>query len=201
MSDDTGNPWRVLQREVRYDCPYFQVWQDTVTHGGGAPRAYNSMRVKFAGVSVAAIDSLGRVALVGQYRHVLDRYTWEVPGGGGPAGQDAAPTARSELREEIGCTARHLLKIVEGAASPGTTDEFGSGYVAWDLEEGEPCPDPEETLRSRRVPFHEAVAMALRGEIGNLLGIALLLGIHARMVRGDLPDDLLRLLRPREQSA
>ena len=74
-------------------------------------------------------------------------------------------------------------------------NEFGAGYVAWGLEEGEPCPDPEETLSSRRVPFQDAVSMALRGEIGNLLGIALLLGIQARLVRGDLPDDLLALLR------
>ena len=195
MSGDTSNPWRILQREVRYDCPYFQVWHDTVTHGGGAPRQYSSMRVKFAGVSVAAIDHLGRVALVGQYRHVLDRYTWEVPGGGGPVGQDPLPTARSELKEEIGCAAGQLLKIVDGAASPGTTDEFGAGYVAWDLVEGEPCPDPEETLRSQRVPFQEAVSMALRGEVGNLLGISLLLSIQVRLMRGNLPEDLLALLR------
>ncbi len=196
MTDDGGNPWRILQRETAFDCPYFQIWRDSVSHAGGTPRPYSSVRVKFFGVSVAAIDRSGKVPLVGQYRHVLDRYTWEIPGGGALAGSDPLVTAKAELREEIGCTAAHLLKIVEGAASPGTTDEFGAGFVAWDLEEGDPSPDPEEILSSRRVPFDEAVAMALRGEIGNMLGIAVLLGIQARMACGDLPEDLMALLRP-----
>jgi 8-oxo-dGTP pyrophosphatase MutT (NUDIX family) len=194
MSEAELNPWHVVQRETKFDCPYFQVWQDTVSHAGGQPRPYNSVRVKFFGVAVAAIDAAGRVPLVGQYRHVLDRYTWEIPGGGALAGANPLATAKAELKEEIGCTAGHFLKIVEGSASPGTTNEFGAGFVAWGLEEGNPCPDPEETLLSRRVLFAEAVAMALKGEIGNMLGIAVLLGIHARSVQGDLPQDLLALL-------
>jgi len=194
MPIDEINPWRVLARQTAFDCPYFQIWQDSVSHSGRKSRSYSSVRVKFSGVTVAGIDSEGRVPLVGQYRHVLERYTWEVPGGGVLAGADSLKTAKTELKEEIGCTARRLAKIIEGAASPGTTNEIGAGYVAWDLEEGQPCPEPEELLSSRRVPFAQAVDMALKGEIGNLLGIALLLGIEARRVRGDLPPDLLALL-------
>src|SRR5690349_7416189 len=130
MKVDTSNPWHVLQRETKFDCPYFQVRQDIVRHAGGNPRPYNSVRVKFFGVAVVAIDRGGRVTLVGQYRHVLERYTWEIPGGGAMAGADPLATAKSELKEEVGCTARYFKKVVQASASPGTTSEFGAGYVA-----------------------------------------------------------------------
>lgn len=62
------------------------------------------------------------------------------------------------------------------------------------MKHGNPHPEPEEQLSLRRVPFAEAVDMALNGGIGNLPGVAVVLGIHARLVRGDLPETLLELL-------
>jgi 8-oxo-dGTP pyrophosphatase MutT (NUDIX family) len=191
---DEANPWRLLQRQKPFDCPYFQVWQDTVSHTGGTPRPYFSVRMKYHGVAVAAVDAAGQLILVGQYRHVLERYAWEIPGGGAALATDRLAVAKAELEEETGCRARHWLKVVEGSASPGIADEITAGYVAWDLEEGEPRPEAEELLAHRRVPFAEAVAMALNGQLGNMVGIGLVLGLHARCVRGDLPDDLRALL-------
>lgn len=194
MTADSTNPWRLVRRETRFACPYFDVQQDTVSHSGRKPRPYNSVRMRFLGVAAAAIDQKGQVILVGQYRYVLDRYTWEIPGGAAAVDEDPLRAAKVELEEETGCRARRWVKIVEGAASPGTTDEVASCYLAWDLEEGKPQPEPEEQLALRRVPFAEAVEMALRGEIGNMVGVALLLGIQARMTQGDLPGDVLALL-------
>jgi 8-oxo-dGTP pyrophosphatase MutT (NUDIX family) len=188
------NPWQLLKRETILDSPYFEIWQDTVSHAGGRARPYHSVRVKFPGVVVVAIDEEGRVPLVGQYRHVLDRYTWEIPGGGTAVGSSPLAAAKSELEQETGFSARQLLKIIDGFVSPGTLDELATGYVAWDLREGNPRPDPEELLSSRRVPFPEAVAMALRGEIGNMAGVAVLLGLYACMMQGKLPASLIKLL-------
>jgi 8-oxo-dGTP pyrophosphatase MutT (NUDIX family) len=151
--------------------------------------------MKFFGVAIVAIDSRGDVILVGQYRHVLDRFTWEVPGGGVLLPNDPLVVAKSELQEETGWRAQRWLKVVQGSASPGSVNEEVSGYVAWDIEEGEARPDPEELLSIRRVPFSEAVSMALRGEVSNLIGVAALLGVHARSIQRNLPHDLLVLLK------
>jgi hypothetical protein len=47
----------------------------------------------------------------------------------------------------------------------------------------------------RRVPFAEALSMALSGEISNFPSVTLLLGIQIKLVRGELPADLVMLLQ------
>lgn len=193
---DTSNPWTIVHEQARLENPYFTTRHDLVRFAGAAARPYSSVRVRYHGVCVAPIDHEGCVTLVGQYRYVLDRYTWELPGGGCLVGQDPATAARAELSEETGFAARQLLKVVEGAVSIGTSDEVVPGYVAWDLTTGHPHPDREERLALRRVSFAEALDMALAGEIAHLIGSALLLGIHVKRQRGELPDSLAKLLRP-----
>ncbi len=192
---DKANPWKVLQEETGYDCRYFSIRHDRVTLSDGEPRSYHSVRMKYYGVCIVPVDRDGTVTLIGQYRYVLDRFSWEIPGGGARMGDDPLTVARSELKEETGCTAEHWLQVVEGAVSPGISTEVVPAFVAWGLERGAPQPDDTEILSRRRVPFADAVAMALRGEVSNLPGVAALLGIEVRRQRGDLPPSLLDLLK------
>lgn len=192
---DEANPWKVLNEETGYDCRYFSIRHDRVTLSDGEPRSYHSVRMKYYGVCIVPIDRDGSVTLIGQYRYVVDRFSWEIPGGGASVGEDPLTVARAELKEETGCTAEHWLKVVEGAVSPGISDEAVPAFVAWGLDRGAPQPDPTEILSRRRVPFAEAVSMALTGRISNLPGSAALLAIEVRRQRGDLPDSLLDLLK------
>src|SRR5262249_57195386 len=120
---DQSNPWKVLREEVKFACPYFDIRQDLVSHAGGPARPYNSIRVKYFGVCVLPVDQHGMVTLVGQYRYVLGRYTWELPGGGVPVGVDPLVVARQELKEETGYRAKQWLKVIGGDVSPGTSNE------------------------------------------------------------------------------
>lgn len=192
--DPKSNPWIVLSREVKFDSPYFNAREDSVSFRGRPARPYTSIRAKVHGVCIASVDWDGCVTLVGQYRYVLDRFTWELPGGGVPVGVDPLEVAKAELSEEAGQRAEQWFNIVEGAASIGTSDEFVYGYVAWDIEQAVSHPEPEEELTLRRLPFCQALDMALRGEIAHLIGTALLLGIDTRLRRGDLPKSLVDLL-------
>ena len=79
--------------------------------------------------------------------------------------------------------------------SPGISTEVTPAFVAWGIERGAPQPDATEQLALQRVRFSEAVAMALRGEISNLVGVTLLLGLQVRLQRGDLPPSLIDLLQ------
>ena len=195
MTEDRANPWTVHRKEEKFTCSYFSVRSDTVAHGTRLPRVYNSIRMKSSGVSIAPIDDEGCTMLVGQYRYVLDRFTWEVPGGGCKLDQAPMEAARIELSEETGYRADHWLQLFDASVSPGTIDGCAQGFVAWGLHSGTPHPEPEERLLQRRVPFGQAISMALSGEISNFGSITLLLGIQVKLARGELPADLAMLLQ------
>ncbi len=190
-----SNPWTLVKKNELFTCPFFTVRQDLVSHAGGAPRPYNSIRMKFEGASVLPIHADGSTTLVGQYRYVVDRYSWELPGGAAFHGTSPSDAARAELSEETGLTADHWLHVLRSAVAPGSLDEVNNGFVAWGLREGQAHPEPEEDLALRRVPFAEAVEMALAGQIGHLTGMATILAVHARLKRNDLPGDLAALLK------
>lgn len=192
------NPWRLVRREEMFDCPYYTARRDTVTHRGGEERSYYNIHEKNFGVAVVPIENDGSTFLVGQYRYVLDRFTWEVTRGGGKSGTPAVDAARRELSEETGYCADYWLELFTASASPGTADSVAPGFVAWGLHKGEPHPDPGELITLQQVPFSVAVTMALTGEIADLASISAILAIEIRFQRGELPLDLTRLLEARK---
>ncbi len=193
-NDDTANPWILVEVVEKFDCPYYVARSDIVRHGTAAPRAYNSVRMKFSGIGVVPIDAEGCTVLVGQYRFVLDRFTWEITRGGGALDRPPLEAAKDELSEETGYSAQHWLQLYDASCSPGTSSEMAQGFVAWGLHPGEPHPEPEEKLVRRRLPFAHALDMALTGEIADLGSIALLFAIRLKHARGELPRDLAALL-------
>jgi len=73
---DEANPWKVLAEETGYDCRYFSVRHDRVRLSDGEARSYHSVRMKYYGVCIVPVDHDGSVTLIGQYRYVLDRFSW-----------------------------------------------------------------------------------------------------------------------------
>jgi 8-oxo-dGTP pyrophosphatase MutT (NUDIX family) len=108
---------------------------------------------------------------VGQYRYPLDRYSWEIPEGGGGPDEDPLEAARRELVEETGFTAGRWQEILHAHLSNSVTDEAAVAYLATDLRPGIARPEGTEELRLRWVPFDEAVQMAAAGEITDALSV------------------------------
>jgi len=193
-SDSFSNPWQFLRGVDVFDCPYFRVRSDLVRHRGRPERPYTSIHFKNGGVTVIPVDREGCTTLVGQHRYPIDRFIWEAPGGAAPLDRPPIDSARNELLEETGYSADSWLHILTTAASPGNSDECSNGFVAWGLHAGPPQPEEEELLIARRLPFAEAVDMALSGAIGHAASVALILAIEARLRRRELPPALLSLL-------
>lgn len=192
---DRSNPWALIRREDKFDCRYYTARQDVVTLQGGEERLYTHIHMKHLGVAVVPIDQDGTTTLVGQYRYVLDRYTWEIPKGGGRRDVPSLYSAKRELSEETGFRADHWLQLFAASPSPGLTDATASGFVAWGLHAGDPHPDPEEIITPRRVLFSAAVSMVLSGEIADYGSMASILTIETRFRRGELPSGLAALLK------
>jgi 8-oxo-dGTP pyrophosphatase MutT (NUDIX family) len=164
----------------RYRGPIFTVSSDEVTMSGGGTATRDVVAARGA-VGVVALDDVGRVVLIHQYRHAVGRQLWELPAGlRDVAGEDPVHTAARELAEEADLTAARFALLVDLHTSPGFTDETIRLFLARDLT---PVPererhhrtDEEADLEIAWFDLDEAVAMVFRGEITNAAAVGGLL--------------------------
>lgn len=192
--DPTRNPWRLKALRAVYENPWIAVEHHDVVKPSGAPGIYGVVRFRNHAVGVVPLADDGTTWLVGQYRYPHDRYSWEIPEGGVPVGEDPAEGARRELREETGVTAAHLLAFQKVDLSNSVSDEEGTLFIAWGLTEGEAEPDDTEELALRRLPLREALAMAQSGAITDSLSLIALLRLPLLLADPATPADLRALL-------
>jgi hypothetical protein len=78
------------------------------------------------------------------------------------------------------------------------TDERAYAFIAWDLAPDDRFSrDSSEELSVRRVPFAEAVKMAVSGEITDAFSLVMLLKADHLLRTGGLPSELSRLMQAR----
>jgi 8-oxo-dGTP pyrophosphatase MutT (NUDIX family) len=165
------SPWRRQSRDVAYENQWITVWHDDVTRPDGEPGIYGVVHFGSVAVGVVPIDDNDEVTLVGQYRYTLDEWSWEIPEGGVPFGEDPLDGARRELREETGIEAAEWQEIGRFHLSNSVSDEAAIAYVATQLTRGVASPDETEALEVRQVRFDEALAMTLDGRITDALSV------------------------------
>jgi len=166
------NPWKTKTIKEIYDNPWIKITHREVVNPSGGEGIYGVVHFKNIAVGVIPIDEEGNTWLVGQYRYTLDRYSWEIPEGGCPKGEDPLDAAKRELKEETGLIADEYTKILYFHTSNSVTDEEGYIYLAKGLTQGESEPEDTEDLKVKKVPFAEAVQMVIRGEITDLMSVS-----------------------------
>ena len=164
-------PWQRRARRVAYENPWLTVWHDDVVRPDGSPGVYGVVHFASLAVGIVALDAHDRVLLVGQHRYPLDTYSWEIPEGGVPPGEDPLDGARRELREETGVVASGWRELARFHLSNSVTDEAGVLFLATDLTLESAAPEATEELEVRWAPFEEALAMTLDGRITDAIAI------------------------------
>jgi 8-oxo-dGTP pyrophosphatase MutT (NUDIX family) len=162
----------VSSRQV-YENPWISVREDRVLRPDGEPGIYGVVHYKNVAVGVLAVED-DHVYLVGQYRYPLEMYSWEIPEGGCPEGEEPLRAAQRELKEETGLEAKSWHRLGEAYLSNSVADEYAVWFLATELAPGEVRPEGTEKIRVRRVPLREALEMALDGGITDALSIVAL---------------------------
>lgn len=193
-ADERRGPWAVRQTRRVYDNPWIGVSEHDVIRPDGCPGLYGVCHMKSLAVGVVPVGADGHVWLVGQHRFPRDYYSWELPEGAGDADVAPVESARRELREETGLSARGWQEFLRLDFSNAVTDEIGFGFLAWDLTQGATEPDEGEVLEVRRLPFGAALEMALSGEIRDAFSQVMLLKVDVLGRRGDLPPPVATAL-------
>jgi len=133
-------------------------------------------------VGVVVLNDKREIALVGQWRYPLGRYSWEVPRGGSmPDESDVLAVAKRELREETGLEASDWQRLGAVDVNNGITTDVEQLFLASSLQRGAVHTDPEEEIEVRWVPFEEAVRMVISGEITEVCSVAAILMASRRV--------------------
>ncbi len=180
--------WTTLESRLVYENPWIGVREDQVLRPDGLPGIYGVVHYKNKAVGVLPVDDDGHVWLVGQHRYPFDAYSWEIPEGGGPEGEDPEETALRELREETGLVAGRIELIARSHLSNSVSDEVAYLYRATELTRGESEPEGTERLQVRRLDWPEALAMLMDGRITDSMSQIALLHEAVRRGAGGRPS-------------
>mgnify|MGYP003945153897 CR=1 FL=1 len=180
------NPWKTLDSEVKYDNNWIRLTEHQVINPSGGQGIYGTIHFKNLAIGILPIDEDYNIWLVGQYRYAINAYSWEIPEGGGLFHEAPLESARRELLEETGMSARNWKEILRMHLSNSVSDELSIIYVATRLIQGIAMPEETEQLVVKKLPFDEAYQMVLNGEITDSMSVAAILKAKLMMLNSEL---------------
>jgi 8-oxo-dGTP pyrophosphatase MutT (NUDIX family) len=191
-----GAPWKAGDERVVFESAWVRVTDQIAIAPTGRPARYGLVRFRNVAVAVLPVHEDGTVTLVGQHRFPAGDYSWELPEGGAPLGEDPLDGAKRELAEETGLIAREWREILRAQLSNSVTDERMVGYLATGLSEGVSLhsADDTEAITMVRAPFREALDAAMAGHLADMLTVAMLLRGYHMAREGALPGALAQAM-------
>lgn len=171
------NPWKTKSKTTIYQNPWIKLEEHQVVIPSGKDGIYGKVIFKNKALAIVPVDEDLNTWLVGQFRYTLDEYSWEIPMGGGLLEQDILDSAKRELKEETGLSAKKWTKIMRLHTSNSVTDEEGFVFLAEELTPGETEFEETEQLQVIKLPLKEAIQKVMDGEITDAISIAGLLKV------------------------
>jgi 8-oxo-dGTP pyrophosphatase MutT (NUDIX family) len=182
--EDIESHWQTVGSREVYVNPWIRVREDHVLRPDGKPGIYGVVEFQNYALGIIPVADNGDTWLVGQWRYPLGLYSWEIPEGGGALSVPLLESARRELAEETGLTAAQWTDLGSFHLSNSVTNEAGQIFLAQDLTIGQAKPEGDEVLAIRRLPFQEALDMAMDGRITDGVSIiGLARAAHALKIR------------------
>ena len=178
------NPWQITGSKQVYDNPWISLTHYDVINPTGGKGIYGKIHYKNTAIGVLALDDQMNTWLVGQYRFVLGKYSWEIPEGGCPEGEDPLEGAKRELLEETGLKAENWKQLFRMHLSNSVSDELAIVYLATGLTQHQADPEETEQLSIRKIPFAAACEMVERGEISDSISVTAITKLQLLLAEG-----------------
>jgi ADP-ribose pyrophosphatase len=167
--------WEIEATRDLLDTRWVRVVHDRLRHRDrGEERDYYYLTSPGEAVATVALTDAGCVLLTRQYRHPVRRVIWDLPAGAMGPGEDPAEAACRELEEETGYRAGELIRLAYFNQFPGSMDIGTHLFLAQGLTWVGQQLDPGEELEVVAMPFDQALALVLNGDV---IDGALMLGL------------------------
>ena len=126
--------WKVLKRDIVFQDTWVQLEASRceLPDGRIIEPFYIRRDPDFA--VVVAVTKDGRLVLVRQYRHGVEKVLLELPAGAIEKGEDPKVAAGRELLEETGYQAGHLEFLMKTAPNAANSTAYAYCYLATDAE-------------------------------------------------------------------
>jgi len=193
---DCPEQWPVIESAHRFAGRIIGVRSDTVRMPDGQT-VTRDVVIHPGAVGIVALDDVGRVLVIRQYRHTVNHLLWEIPAGIlDVPGESPLRAAQRELYEEADHRATDWRVLVDVCNAPGALSEALRIYLArglTEVPEGERHQrvDEEADTPVARAPLVDLVRGILAGELHNNVLASGVLALSAA-----LAGDGLDALRP-----
>ena len=150
--------------ELAYKAHVFDVYNDYLELPDGRNVVYDYID-HVDGVCVLPVCEDGDIILVSQYRNVIDRISFEIPGGSMDAGEEIVESAMRELKEETGYIAGRLEYITNTVLAIGSSNEHTAVFIGYDLTKGDTCYDEDEFINVHKLSMEKIDELIKSGDI------------------------------------
>jgi ADP-ribose pyrophosphatase len=167
-------PEKTLATQQIYQGRAVNIRVDTVEKAGGTKTTREVVEHSDC-IAVVVLDEQGKILLVRQFRHAVDRFLLEIPAGGIDPGEEPVDSVRRELQEEIGYFPRKIDKLGGFYTTPGYGTEYLHCFLATDLVPARLVAEDTDDIELVQVSPQEIPRLIASGEICDAKSIAALL--------------------------
>lgn len=167
--------WRKLSTQSVLKTPYYGVRLDRLKHPQGHELDYYVIEFARQAVGVVPVADDGRVLLVQQWRHPVEKLTWSIPAGAIEKGESPADAARRELREEAAHEPLKLTSLYRYHPTIGVADQTFHVFVAQGVKATDDNPQNNEIHATRFFTPREINDLLDQNEIVDGMSLAALL--------------------------
>jgi 8-oxo-dGTP pyrophosphatase MutT (NUDIX family) len=163
-------PWTLLQKALGFETRIFRVvlerWRSPRT---GAESVYSVIDSP-DWVNVVALDTLGNMIMIRQFRFGTAQFTLEVPGGMVDPGEHPSATAERELYEESGYRAERIIDLGYAEPNPAVFNNKVHMFLAEGCQRvGNQVLDAGEDIEVVPLPVGDVLQMLRSGQITHAL--------------------------------
>lgn len=138
------NGWKRLSHKLLFKNKFgYRLWRDDVVLPSKKKTFFNYIERKRGYVGIVPVTKDGKVCLLKSFRFSLNKYLYEIPLGYIDPKETPLETAKRELRQEIGATAKKWVSLGWAWQAPGFLKLKSHFFLAKDVIPGKQ--DLEET--------------------------------------------------------